>query len=58
MRYRTRKALSGQLRLFPPTAPVRWIDLPVETRQRIVTLLARLLCQRLRAPRAPEVRDE
>lgn len=39
-------------------APLRWTDVPVETRARAVALLARLLRQHLRAHRAAEVRDE
>ncbi|MEZ5533428.1 MAG: hypothetical protein R3E69_13730 [Steroidobacteraceae bacterium] len=58
MRLRTRKRASGQLRLFAPMAPVRWIDIPAETRERTVTLLARLLRQHARAHRGSEVRDE
>lgn len=58
MRRRTRRTSSGQLRLFPPTAPLRWTSVPVEARERIVALLARLLCQHVRARRASAVRDE
>jgi len=58
MRLKTRSRASGQLRLFPPMAPVRWIDIPAETRERTVTLLARLLRQHARARRGSEVRDE
>jgi len=46
MRCRTRTTSSGQLRLFAPMAPLRWTSLPVEARERVVALLARLLCQR------------
>lgn len=42
----------------PPTAPLRWINLPIEARERIVALLARLLTQHARARRASGVRDE
>jgi hypothetical protein len=39
-------------------APVHWIDIPAETRERTVALLARLLRQHVRARRASEVHDE
>lgn len=58
MRRRTRRTSSGQLRLFPPAAPLRWTNIPVEARERVVALLARLLCHHARARRASEVRDE
>lgn len=58
MRPRTRRTASGQLRLFAPIAPLRWTDIPAETRERTVALVARLLRQHARAPRALEVRDE
>jgi hypothetical protein len=58
MRLITRRTSSGQLRLFAPTAPLRWTDIPAEARERIVALLARLLRQHARAPHASEVRDE
>lgn len=58
MRHRTRRTASGQLRLFPPMAPLRWTDISAETRERTVALLARLLRQHARARLAPEVRDE
>jgi hypothetical protein len=38
-----RQRTSDQLILFPPSAPVRWADVPVEARARAVMLLARLL---------------
>jgi hypothetical protein len=58
MRHRTRRTSNGQLRLFPLPAPLRWTNVPVEARERVVALLARLLCQHARARRASEVRDE
>ena len=58
MRRRTQTISSRQLRLFVPAAPVRWIDIPPETRARTIALLARLLRQSTRARRAPAVRDE
>jgi len=58
MRSKTQRQQVNQLRLFPPSAPLRWTDVPVEARARAVTLLARLLRQHLRAHRAAEVRDE
>jgi hypothetical protein len=53
-----RQRTSDQLILFPPSAPVRWTDVPVEARARAVMLLARLLRQHARAHRVAEVRDE
>ena len=58
MRCRSRRTSSGQLRLFPPTAPLHWTSLPIDARKRVVALLARLLCQHVRARRASGVRDE
>jgi hypothetical protein len=58
MRCGRRRMSNEQLRLFPPTAPLHWTSIPVEARERVVALLARLLCQHARARRAPEVRDE
>ena len=58
MRLRTRKTSSAQLRLFAPSAPLRWTDIPTEARERTVALLARLLRHYTRARRALEVRDE
>lgn len=48
---------SNQLMLVPPTAPLRWIDLPTEARTRVVRLLARLLREHRRVV-GTEVRDE
>jgi hypothetical protein len=39
-------------------APLRWSDIPAETRERTMALLASLLRQHVRARRASEVRDE
>lgn len=58
MRRRTRRTSTGQLRLFPPTAPLCWTNIPIEARERVLGLLARLLCHHARARRASEVRDE
>jgi len=58
MRHRSRRPASEQLRLFPPTAPLRWTSVPLEARERVVALLVRLLCQHVLAHRASEVRDE
>lgn len=58
MRRRTHTIASRQLRLFAPTAPLRWTDIPPETRARTVALLSRLLRQSTRVRRAPAVRDE
>jgi hypothetical protein len=58
MRRRSRRTSSGQLRLFPPTAPLRWTNVPIEARERVVALLSRLLRQHARTHRRPEVCDE
>lgn len=55
---RSRRTSNEQLRLFPPTPPVHWTNLPVESRERVLALLARLLSQHARARHTSEVRDE
>lgn len=57
-RLRTQTKSGQQLRLFAPIAPLRWTDIPIEARERTITLLARLLRQHTRAHRAQAVRDE
>jgi hypothetical protein len=58
MRGQNQRQRADQLRLFPPTAAVRWTQLPVEARARVVALLAHLLRQHVRAHRGAEVCDE
>jgi len=58
MRSKTQRQRADQLALFPPSVPLRWTEVPVEARTRVVTLLARLLRQHLRRRRGAEVRDE
>ncbi len=58
MRSKNRRRPTDQLLLFLPNAPVQWSDVPAAARSRAVALLARLLRQHARSPRATEVRDE
>jgi hypothetical protein len=58
MRTRNRQRPSDQLRLFAPSAPLQWKELPPEARARTVALLARLLRQHVRVRDTAEVHDE
>jgi hypothetical protein len=58
MRSKNRRLWSDQLQLFPPTAPLRWSEVPAEARARTVGLLARLLRQHVQAHRGVRWRHE
>lgn len=55
---KNRRRSSAQLLLFLPSSPVQWSAIPAAARNRVVTLLARLLREHARSQRAAEVRDE
>jgi hypothetical protein len=58
MRSKTQRQRADQLALFLLSVPLRWTEVPVEARARVVALLARLLRQHLRRRRGAEVCDE
>ncbi len=58
MRSRNPWRQSDQLRLFRPTAPLQWSEVPAEARERTVILLARMLRDHARARREQRWRDE
>ena len=58
MRTKNRRRPGDQLRLFAPSAPLQWKEVPPEARARTVALLARLMRQHVRVRDTAEVRDE